>query len=73
MNCPVCGKEMEAGWMMPNKLCSLTWAPGRYQFPFPRKGEVALRSLEERETFLDTIEYPALICKGCKTVMFQYE
>ena len=73
MKCPNCGKEAEAGWMMPNKICGLTWAPKRYQFPFPRKDEVAIRSLEKRETFLDTIEYPAQICKTCKIVIFQYE
>ena len=73
MKCPNCGKEAEAGWMMPNKICGLTWAPKRYQFPFPRKNEVAIRSLGKRETFLDTIEYPAQICKTCKIVIFQYE
>ena len=73
MKCPNCGKETEIGWMMPNKICSLTWAPKRYQFPFPRKGETALRSPEEGETRFDTIEYPAQICKACKIVIFQYE
>ena len=73
MNCPVCGKEMEAGWMMPNKICSLTWAPKRYQFPFPSRDEVAIRTSAERESPFDFVEYPALICKDCKTVIFQYE
>ena len=58
---------------MPNKICSLTWAPKCYQFPFPRKGEVALRSPEERETMFDFVEYPAYLCKTCKTVIFQYQ
>ena len=76
MNCPSCGKEMESGWMIPYKNCFLEWAPGRWliQIPFfPRKGRVALRSPEPRDTAFDFPEYPASICQSCKTVLFQYQ
>ena len=72
MNCPICGKEMEPGLMMPNKNTDLTWAPGRWQFPFPRKGKIKLRPPVPRDAPLDLPEYPAHHCPACKTVVFQY-
>ena len=73
MNCPICGKEMETGLMMPGKNCDLEWAPGRWQSPFPRKDRVKLRPVEPRDTVFDLPEYPALICRNCKTIVFQYQ
>ena len=75
MNCPNCGKEMEAGWMIPYKNCFLEWAPGRWQIqlPLPRKDRVKLRSTEPRDTACAFPEYPDLICRSCKTVLFQYQ
>lgn len=64
---------METGLMMPRKNCDLEWAPGRWQFPFPKKNRVKLRSTEPRDTVFDIPEYPALICRSCKTVLFQYQ
>ncbi len=73
MNCPNCGKEMEAGLMMPYKPCFLEWAPGHLIFPFPRKNRVKLHPTEPLDTAFDIPEYPALICRSCKTVLFQYQ
>ena len=73
MNCPNCGNEMERGLLMPGKIGDLEWAPEGWQFPFPRKGRVKLRSTEPRDTAFDFSQYPALICQNCKTVLFQYQ
>ncbi len=73
MNCPNCAAEMEYGWLTPNKICYMSWAPNPYQFPLPQKDKVELRPTEERPTPFDFMEYRAHICKACKTVVFQYE
>ena len=73
MNCPKCGNEMPPGWMMPGKNCNLEWAPGHWQFPFPRKDRVALKPTPPRDTPLDCGEYSAHLCVNCKLVLFEYE
>lgn len=64
---------METGLMMPGRNCGLEWAPGPWQFPFPRKNRVKLRPTEPRDTAFDIPQYPALICQSCKTILFQYQ
>ena len=73
MNCPKCGNEMSLGWMMPGQNCNLEWAPGHWQFPFPRKGRVLLKPTLPRDTPFDLAEYSAYLCADCKTVIFEYE
>lgn len=73
MNCPKCGTEMGSGWLWPNKVCYMSWAPDPSRFPLPQKDKVELRSAEERPTPFDLVEYRAHICKACKTIVFQYE
>ena len=73
MNCPKCGNEMSFGWMEPGKICNLEWAPGHWQFPFPRKGRVLLKPTQPRDTPFDVVEYSAYLCADCKTVIFEYQ
>ncbi len=73
MNCPQCGAEMSPGLMIPGKNCDLEWAPGHWQFPFPRKGRVALKPPLPRDIPFDLPEYPAYLRTACRFVMFEYQ
>ena len=63
MNCPECGKEMEAGW-----LCGdwpLLWTPNE-------KKITKIRMKNEVELFRD-IRPQAYLCRECQSVIVKYK
>ena len=62
MNCPVCGKEMEGGWL--HGKAPLLWSP-------KEKKVLLIRSEDEVHVFNG--KFPrAHICKECRKVVVEY-
>lgn len=78
MNCPYCGKPMEAGWI-PNAAYSVVWLPENVNQKFrlyldteklEKLNGVVLRSLELR---IQKRGLPAFLCRECHKVVIDYE
>lgn len=66
MKCPVCGKEMEQGFLQGNQR--IAWVKRKHSVSIlPREGEVLL----ENKTF-GSFLFPAWICKECQKVILDY-
>lgn len=66
MNCPICGTEMEQGFIQGNQR--IAWVKSKHKISLlPREGEVLL----ENKAF-DSFLFPACICKDCEKVFMDY-
>ncbi len=66
MRCPVCGKEMEQGFMQGNQR--VAWVKSKHKVSIlPRKGEVLL----ENKAF-NSFLFAAWICKSCQKILVDY-
>ena len=72
MNCPICGKEMEPGYIQGERSMSWITKPNRL-IPRQRYDEFYLPVLPASFTGLGTLSYmDAFICKGCKKIVIDY-
>ena len=63
MNCPDCGKEMEAGWLYANG--SLFWSPAPDKvFLQPDRRSVSLRASADAPA--------AWLCRDCRRITLKY-
>ena len=66
MNCPVCGKEMEPGFVQ--TLERAAWVKNPHKFTLlPKEGEILL----ENNAIKDVV-FPGWICKDCKKIVLDY-
>lgn len=66
MNCPVCGCEMEKGFLQGGQ--SMCWVKKKHKFfLLPGSGEVSLGN-----NILGGLAIDAFICKACKKIVLDY-
>ena len=66
MNCPVCGKEMEKGYVQTS--CGLTWVKQKRVISlFPQEGSINLPG----STF-SGLAVDAFVCRTCKKMVVDY-
>lgn len=66
MNCPICGKMMEQGYVQAGGMVS--WVKNKHKISLlPREGEVMLD-----RNVMGYCAIPARICKDCKKVLLDY-
>lgn len=66
MKCPVCGREMEQGFLQGNQR--IAWVKRKHSVSvLPREGEVLLENKA-----LGSFLFPAWICKECQKVILDY-
>lgn len=66
MNCPICGKIMEQGFVQAGDI--LVWVKQKHKISLlPKSGEVMLG-----RNFWGYCAIPAWICKDCKKVLLDY-
>ena len=73
MNCPICGKEMEPGYIQGNRLMSWVTKPNRL-IPRHKYGEFYLPASPASITGFGALSsIDAFICKGCKKIVIDYD
>ena len=66
MNCPICDKIMEQGFVQAGG--TVTWVKKKHKISlWPRKGETMLG-----RSVMGYCAIPAYICKDCKKVLLDY-
>lgn len=66
MECPICGKEMEQGFIQGNQR--VAWVKSKHKISIlPQEGEVLL----DNKTF-GSLLFTAWICKDCEKILLDY-
>ena len=66
MKCPVCGNEMEKGYIQTGERMS--WVRQKHKVSlFPKDGEVMLGN-----NVFSGLAFEAFICKSCKKIVLDY-
>ena len=66
MQCPVCGKEMEQGFLQSGQRMVWVKTPHKVSL-LPKSGEVLLGN-----NVLGGLSFEAYICKSCKKIILDY-
>ena len=66
MHCPICGNEMEQGYLQCGQRMSWVKSPHKVSL-LPKKGEVSLGN-----NVFGGLSFEAYICKKCKKVLLDY-
>ena len=67
MNCPVCGKEMEPGFVQTNQRAAWVKKPHPLTL-MPKEGEVLLDN-----KLFSSCSFPGWICRDCRKIVLDYE
>ena len=66
MKCPICGNEMEKGYLQAGQRMS--WVKKKHKVSLlPKEGEISLGN-----NVLGGLVFEAYICKDCKKVLLDY-
>lgn len=66
MNCPVCGKEMEPGFVQTNQRAAWVKKPHALTL-MPKDGEILLDN-----KLFSSCSFPGWICRECKKIVLDY-
>ena len=67
MKCPVCGKEMESGYVQGERMAA--WVKRRHKLSLlPKEGEILLAN-----HLFGAYLFPGYICRNCRQITFAYD